>query len=322
MRISSPDRDLNIIEEKRQEFVAQYTRDFLKKMTLEQYAIGTGSKDNFCYDLERKQAGMGYITGAPSTKFGIWYSKEAHGYRFSKRYGDSPEKAYSKIRDEILDVVDAGEKDDFGRIRNNMLAPLVRYKILAMYYPYKYLTIYSRDHLSYFCDKAGIPALAGDDELVMQRKLIQWKETHVEVKLLSYMEYVGFLYDHFGHPPKREGKFGERPTLKKLKAELKDFDSKHPKKTLTEVERIQRSGIVSAYVKERANGICQLCGKPAPFYSKNGEPFLECHHVVWLAHGGADEIANAVALCPNCHRKMHNLDEPADVEKLKKIAKK
>ena len=30
---------------------------------------------------------------------------------------------------------------------------------------------------------------------------------------------------------------------------------------------------------------------------------------------------NAVALCPNCHRKMHILDDPEDVEKLKEVAK-
>lgn len=69
-------------------------------------------------------------------------------------------------------------------------------------------------------------------------------------------------------------------------------------------------------------GICQLCNKPAPFYNKKGEPYLECHHIVWIARGGADEVYNAVALCPNCHRKMHSLDEPADVAYLKKVAKK
>lgn len=78
---------------------------------------------------------------------------------------------------------------------------------------------------------------------------------------------------------------------------------------------------MAAVVKERAEGICQLCNKPAPFYNKKGEPYLECHHIVWIARGGADEVYNAVALCPNCHRKMHSLDEPADVAYLKKVAR-
>lgn len=31
---------------------------------------------------------------------------------------------------------------------------------------------------------------------------------------------------------------------------------------------------------------------------------METHHVVWLSQG-ADSVDNTVALCPNCHRKMH-----------------
>ncbi|MDE7251030.1 MAG: HNH endonuclease, partial [Lachnospiraceae bacterium] len=44
-------------------------------------------------------------------------------------------------------------------------------------------------------------------------------------------------------------------------------------------------------------------------------------HVKWIARGGADEVYNAVALCPNCHRRMHILDESDDVAKLKDILK-
>ena len=109
--------------------------------------------------------------------------------------------------------------------------------------------------------------------------------------------------------------------MRKLKDELKDFDRQHPKSKMTEVEVIQRSSIVANIVKERAAGVCQLCNKPAPFYNKSGEAYLECHHVKWIARGGADEVYNAVALCPNCHRKMHVLDEADDVAKLKDIAK-
>ena len=68
--------------------------------------------------------------------------------------------------------------------------------------------------------------------------------------------------------------------------------------------------------KRRANGICQLCDEPAPFKDKNGEPFLESHHIVWLSNGGEDTIENSTALCPNCHRKMHSLNLRADIDKL------
>ncbi|MBQ6520113.1 MAG: HNH endonuclease [Anaerolineaceae bacterium] len=77
-----------------------------------------------------------------------------------------------------------------------------------------------------------------------------------------------------------------------------------------------RDRYVSEYAKRRAHGICQLCGHPAPFNGKDGQPFLETHHVIWLADGGEDSIENTVALCPNCHRKMHSLNLDEDVSKL------
>ncbi len=156
----------------------------------------------------------------------------------------------------------------------------------------------------------------------MQKKLIQWKDSNDETKDLSLLEYGNFLYSKFGHPAKQEVKIKKKPDLKKLKAYISEFEIKHPKTTMTKIEREQRSGLVVEYVKARANGVCQLCGKPAPFYNKAGEPYLECHHIVWLAKVGDDNVDNAVALCPNCHRKMHIINEPVDVEKLKVAASK
>lgn len=81
-----------------------------------------------------------------------------------------------------------------------------------------------------------------------------------------------------------------------------------------------RNESVSLLAKRRAAGACQLCEKPAPFKSKDGEPYLETHHIIWLARDGEDTIENAVALCPNCHRKMHVRDLKRDREKLQQIA--
>lgn len=80
-----------------------------------------------------------------------------------------------------------------------------------------------------------------------------------------------------------------------------------------------RSAEVVKETKRRANGICQFCNQPAPFIDKKGNPYLEVHHIIWLSRGGEDSTANTVALCPNCHTRMHILDKAEDVEKLKRI---
>ncbi|MGG2093484.1 HNH endonuclease signature motif containing protein [Bacillus sp. S13(2024)] len=68
----------------------------------------------------------------------------------------------------------------------------------------------------------------------------------------------------------------------------------------------RRNPDVVAEVLERAKGICEYCHQPAPFIRvSDGTPYLEVHHVLPLAEGGEDTVTNAVAICPNCHRKAH-----------------
>jgi len=68
--------------------------------------------------------------------------------------------------------------------------------------------------------------------------------------------------------------------------------------------------------KRLAKGTCELCNNEEPFHDSKGQPYLETHHIKWLAEGGEDSIENTVAVCPNCHRKMHVLNLQADKEKL------
>lgn len=83
----------------------------------------------------------------------------------------------------------------------------------------------------------------------------------------------------------------------------------------------ERDPFVMLHAKRRAKGVCQLCEQPAPFNSIDGEPYLETHHIDWLSKGGADTIENTVALCPNCHRKMHVVNDKHDILKLKEKSK-
>ncbi len=82
-----------------------------------------------------------------------------------------------------------------------------------------------------------------------------------------------------------------------------------------------RSAEVVRITKNRANGKCELCDKPAPFDDRKGDPYLEAHHIKWLSDGGEDSTDNTAALCPNCHTKMHVLDMKEDVEKLLSLRK-
>lgn len=82
-----------------------------------------------------------------------------------------------------------------------------------------------------------------------------------------------------------------------------------PKQQVTRTRSYFRDPAVCAYVLERAKGRCEACGQPAPFIKADGDPFLEVHHVVHLAERGPDTIDNAIAACPNCHRRLHHSED-------------
>jgi len=96
----------------------------------------------------------------------------------------------------------------------------------------------------------------------------------------------------------------------------------HPAKTTQNSTAYYREPEVVAYVLQEARGRCELCDQ-VPFHKPDGSVYLEVHHVRRLADGGADLVTNAVALCPNCHRKCHFSADKADqIEKLKqKVAR-
>lgn len=108
----------------------------------------------------------------------------------------------------------------------------------------------------------------------------------------------------------------EKKSLSQLQKEAAKKSSA-PTVSVVRTKTYHRDATIAAYVKKRANGQCQLCKQPAPFLDQNGEPYLECHHIEWLSKGGMDSADNCVALCPNCHTRMHILNCPQDVLALK-----
>jgi 5-methylcytosine-specific restriction enzyme A len=97
--------------------------------------------------------------------------------------------------------------------------------------------------------------------------------------------------------------------------------SKRPGLVQIKTTGFYRNQYVAEYVRRRAKGRCELCAGLGPFLDRDGLPFLEVHHVKWLSDGGEDTIFNTVALCPNCHRKMHLINSKHDVDQLLQVPK-
>ena len=82
--------------------------------------------------------------------------------------------------------------------------------------------------------------------------------------------------------------------------------SKKPPRMRVYSYTYRRNADVVAEALARADGTCESCAQPAPFFrASDGSPFLEVHQVRPLGDGGEDRLENVLALCPNCHRKAH-----------------
>jgi 5-methylcytosine-specific restriction enzyme A len=108
--------------------------------------------------------------------------------------------------------------------------------------------------------------------------------------------------------PKTVYKTSHKGLKSRTLAELRDIAltvvSKSFNKKEIKTSVIIRSEAIKSYALKRANGDCEGCSQPAPFFSKGG-PFLEVHHIERIADGGPDHPENVAALCPNCHKRAH-----------------
>jgi 5-methylcytosine-specific restriction protein A len=94
--------------------------------------------------------------------------------------------------------------------------------------------------------------------------------------------------------------------LRQLQDEAFEAANLAPGRRVVAMTVIERSRRVRDYVVARGVGHCEGCGAPAPFLRPNRTPYLEPHHIRRLSDGGPDDPRFVIALCPNCHRRVHS----------------
>lgn len=100
------------------------------------------------------------------------------------------------------------------------------------------------------------------------------------------------------------------------------------KKTHSLHRRVDRNSKLIKDVKRHKEARCEACGMSfTDVYGSIGEGFIEAHHLIPLSKLEAnmlkeyDPIKDFAVLCSNCHRMIHKMENPADVESLRKLLK-
>ena len=215
----------------RKKFIEDYTIDSILGLSVDQYVIGKGTNDSFCYRIEEELRELGDIHGAFAYKFGMYYGKSGSDtsgkYRIQKKFGEDPEKALELIKEQIVYLIMAGETEDYTAIRDCELWPMFRGKILSTYYPQKFLAIFIDEHLDYFISKLSLDISDDADVLDKQNRLVAWKNANPRLKDLSMFQFDKFLYSTFGRP---------LDEIKNAKEKQAQRDKEYPKKYAVSVK--------------------------------------------------------------------------------------
>lgn len=201
--------DYRDLEKLRKEFVKLFSTERVRNLTIGEYVEGKRvggeiNENTFCYWVEWRTKDLGMVVGATAYKFGLFCDVRTQRYRFTKKFRNENE-ALEFLKGEIVKLIQFGRDKNLEEIKNVELSPMFKGKILFLYYPDKFLNIFSNDHLNWFLDKFGkLDKTTRDlDEVDKREILIQIKNADDVMRHWTTYEFSDFLYNRIGRPPKK-----------------------------------------------------------------------------------------------------------------------
>lgn len=165
------------------------------------------------------------------------------------------------------------------------------------------ISIISLEQLTYSFVVSNLIKLSDNKPYKKRTQAGNWSEVYMVPEWLGTQEPMleEQLNDSLAEEIKKSQKLPREERQRRL-----EQAPKIPEKVQVISVAYRRNPDVVAEVLARAKGKCEECRMDAPFLrASDGTPYLEVHHRKPLAEDGEDTVDNAIALCPNCHRKAH-----------------
>lgn len=193
-------------EELASQFQEKFKRQNLLLMTLPEYVVGRQNKDSFCYWLQYKTSKVGEVfIGGAAIGFGVYFSFKDNSYRvLEANQGkiaseDEASKTLERIKKGLIELLGFAERREFTEMdricKEVPFDPQVMGKILTLYFPDKYLGVFSTRHLDTLMDfflqdvhKKNLNAFE------KRQLLLEFKEKDDIMKNWPNRKYVDFLY--------------------------------------------------------------------------------------------------------------------------------
>lgn len=194
----------NKVSALRNQFVKDFTKDRILRMEIDEYVNGKGNKSTFCNRIETELKELGNMKGSTARKFGIYFGKYGKDtelqYRIVGKLGDTLDQAFDCLKREIVDLIELGDAYNINKIKQNKISPMLKGKILSIYYPKNYLNVYSSSHLDYFIGQLNLMLTFRLSEIEKQQAILAFKNNDDILRGWSLYKFTKFLYYLFGSP--------------------------------------------------------------------------------------------------------------------------
>ena len=197
---------------KRDDFVNTFSRDKIASMTIDEYVVGYGDKTTFCYGLWVGLKQLANIRSAFPTDFGVYYNKKLKNYVPDQNKWHDPMKAFESMRKSILDLLDAGEKEDLNLLAENPINSMVKGKILSVYYPNRYLSICATNHIDHYMKAYGLYNSSTEylNPIYKREILSDFKNSDAIMKDWSLDQFAYFMWGVYPLSPRNSRKGSQR----------------------------------------------------------------------------------------------------------------
>ncbi|MDA3885434.1 MAG: DUF3883 domain-containing protein [Candidatus Delongbacteria bacterium] len=223
-------KDIKYLVGLRNKFVKKFSTSKILNLSLDEYVVGKGSKDSFCYWVENKLNELGNIQGSTAGKFGVYFGykgeKSKQKYRIGKMiFGSEHNEAFENVKLAIKQLIE--NPDDIEILKKNPISPMFKGKILALYHPEKFINVYYYKHLDFFIIAFGLTTRSRS-ETEKNKLLLKYKNSDGVMKSWTNFEFAKFLYTYVGKPDtgliKEEFDEKELTPIEKVKFEFVNLE--------------------------------------------------------------------------------------------------
>lgn len=290
-------------QKEREGFLDRFPMNRIRELSLKEYAFmksSYGDKASFCTIMYSEQENIAHTGNAYTNMFGIYFKGEENELKLSPTYKNlfenNYEAAFSQIKEDIVELLTEVDRDNFEIVKNCRLHSTFKYKLLAVYFPEKFLPICTAKMMESVCNTMDV--LFDNRKMVYCNiELREIKESSILTRNWNNGVFLGFCrwlgnIDSVSDKRKIDVSFAEE-----IDAEVDSIQLQGEEREAVVRVRVNQ-GIFREELLKRY-GKCILCG------IKKRELLIASHIKPWKDSESEEkvDVDNGFLFCPN-HDKL------------------